>query len=63
MTVQEPQKRVSGITRFLVGRNLDTKLEPWLNAAFPPASAIHREMFVGNGRAVLPGASIQFTKP
>jgi hypothetical protein len=106
MTVQEPQELVSEITRFLVGRNLDTKLEAWLNAALPPASAIHRGMFnvceagvgarlrcdrkasptfdghradwrvyagsahfstVSNGRALvlylLPGGSIQLTKP
>jgi hypothetical protein len=45
MTVQELQELLSEITRFLVGRNLDTKLEAWLNAALPPASAIHRGMF------------------
>jgi hypothetical protein len=45
MILEELQELVQEITRSLVGRNLDTKLEAWLNAALLPASAIYREMF------------------
>jgi hypothetical protein len=44
MIREELQELVNEITQSLVGRNLDTKLEAWLNAPLPPASAIYRGM-------------------
>jgi hypothetical protein len=45
MILEELQERVNEITRSVVDGILDTKLEEWLNAALPPASAIYRGMF------------------
>jgi len=42
MILEELQGLVSEITRPLVGRNLDTTLEAWLNEKLPPASAMYR---------------------
>ena len=45
MILEELQGLVSEITRPLVGRNLDTTLEAWLNEKLPPASAMYRATF------------------
>ncbi|HWZ74651.1 MAG TPA: hypothetical protein VN326_24610 [Casimicrobiaceae bacterium] len=58
--MEELRELVNEITRPLVGPNLDTKLEAWLNAELPPASAIYRPRVCA---VLLPGGAIQFTKP
>jgi hypothetical protein len=45
MILEELQKLVNEVTRPLLGRNLDSKVETWLNDELPPASATYRGLF------------------
>src|SRR5258708_26350210 len=45
MILEELQKLVNEVTRPLLGRNLDAKVETWLNDELPPASATYRGLF------------------